>query len=545
MRILMLIGLILTLGAPRTVRAADGAPTQAAAAAAPAPIEKVEISADRAFVVNGKPFFPLLAWLQSPRNFPAIKACGMNGVAGAQPESSGPRRGVSGYLGQVRDAGLYGVMPFSPALKGNPALLAYIHGDEPDLTHTVSDARVIPDARLRINTSNPLWKMVDGDTNSWSVLDPLQDARVALELQQPVTVSALAVWLTISGDLATARTIRFLGDGKPLTTVTLAAKAGRQRFALPSPATFKELKLEVVAINQGGRVYGSIAEVEGFDAAGKNVLLTRPRKVANATPAETMKEYQQIKAGDPTRPVFMTLTSGFDPTFNDWPAAQREQMYPEYIKATDVVGYDVYPIYGWNKPEWIYLSHDTTARLTRLAGPRPVYAWIETSKGGQYTGTLENQKPVTPADIRSEVWMAICGGATAIGYFTHVWKPAYNQFGVPEENRRALREINDQITRLTPEILGAKPKHTVTAAAGEGVKLAALAKAHAGALSIFAVNYDERKKEAQGEIKVDGLAAGTEIEVVDEGRTLKAEAGTFRDTFAPLAVHIYRVKGME
>ena len=37
--------------------------------------------------------------------------------------------------------------------------------------------------------------------------------------------------------------------------------------------------------------------------------------------------------------------------------------------------------------------------------------------------------------------MAICQGATAIGYFTHVWKPSYHQFGVPEENRKALRRI--------------------------------------------------------------------------------------------------------
>ena len=49
--------------------------------------------------------------------------------------------------------------------------------------------------------------------------------------------------------------------------------------------------------------------------------------------------------------------------------------------------------------------------------------------------------------------MAICRVATAIGYFTHVWKPAYHQFGVPEENRTALREIIAQITRSASAIL--------------------------------------------------------------------------------------------
>ena len=45
--------------------------------------------------------------------------------------------------------------------------------------------------------------------------------------------------------------------------------------------------------------------------------------------------------------------------------------------------------------------------------------------------------------------MSITGGATAIGYFTHVWKPSYSQFGVPEENRKALRQIGVVFLRTT------------------------------------------------------------------------------------------------
>ena len=216
----------------------------------------------------------------------------------------------------------------------------------------------------------------------------------------------------------------------------------------------------------GEQVWGSIGEIEGFDAAGKNVLLAPPRYEPRARPAETLKEYQAIKAADPTRPVFMTLTGHFHPHFQQWTAEQRTSLYPEYIQATDVVGYDIYPIYGWNKPEWIYLVHDATGLLSEQAGSRPVYAWIETGKGGQWTGPLERQKDVTPAHIRAEVWMAICQGATAIGYFTHVWKPSYQQFGVPEENRQALRRMNDQITRLAPAILGQPPKRSVAIKAG-------------------------------------------------------------------------------
>jgi hypothetical protein len=371
----------------------------------------------------------------------------------------------------------------------------------------------------------------------------LQGAAVVIKLKEPVTVKSLAVWVTVSSGLALPKEIKFEGDGKELLKAAVAEKKGRQVFDLPQPATFKELKLTVTAVTPGAQAYGSLSEVEALDASGKNVLLAPPKKVVRALPERTMKEYQEIKAADPTRPVFMTLTAHFMPEFMKKDEKFLEALYPEYVKATDVVGFDIYPIYGWNKPEWIGLVYDGTAQLVKLAAGRPVYAWIETSKGGQYTGPLERQHDVTPADIKCEVWQAICAGATGIGYFTHIWKPEYKQFGVPEENRRALRQINDQITRLAPDILGETPKHAVTLEAEGGVKVAALAKEHAGTLSVFAVNYDGEHKAAQATIKVEGLKAGTEIFVVDEGRTIKAEEGSFKDSFEALAVHIYQIKG--
>ena len=43
-------------------------------------------------------------------------------------------------------------------------------------------------------------------------------------------------------------------------------------------------------------------------------------------------------------------------------------------------------------------------------------------------------------------------------------------------------------------------------------------------------------------ISVEGLKAGTKIEVVDENRSITAEEGKFSDDFAPLAEHIYKIK---
>ena len=505
-----------------------------------APIEKVEVRPDRAILVNGKCFFPLMAWLQDATNFPVVKECGMNTTAGYWAGSSGTKDVVE-YLGLVEKAGLYGVMPFDARLKGRPGLLAYIHDDEPDLPHAVSDATIEPGKDLRINTKTPLWKLLDGDLTSWSVLDPLEGASLTVKLPKPVTVQSLAVAVTVSKGLATPKEVSFEAGGAEILKTALAAKPGRQKFDLPKPATFQELKLKVLSVTPGEQVWGSLGEIEGLDKDGNNVLLSPPRQVPRATPEQTMQKYKDMKAGDTSRPVFMTLTGHFHPIFKKWNDEQRK-MYGQYVKAADVVGYDIYPIYGWNKPEWIYLCHDATDLLVKLADGRPVYAWIETSKGGQWTGALENQKDVTGEHIRAEVWMSICRGATGIGYFTHVWKPSYSQFGVPEANRQALRKINDQITRLTPAILGEPSKRAVSIEAEGGVKLDVMARQTGGDLYLFAVNYDEGMKQAKATIRVKDLPAGAGVTVVDEDRSIQAGDGSFADTFAPLAVHIYKLE---
>lgn len=516
--------------------------SQAVQGAEPAPaIARVGLTPNRAFEINGEPFFPLMAWLQDAKNFPSVRQCGMNTTAGYWTGSSGTKD-VAEYQALVAQAGLYGVMPFDLRLKGHPQLLGYIQDDEPDLPHQVSDAEIAPAANLRINRGTPLWKILDGVTHTWSVLDPLDGAQLTVRLAAPVTVERLTIWLTVAPDLAVAKDVEFEADDKPLARATLESKRGGQHVPLAAPATFRELKLIVRSTHPGKNAWGSIGELEGFDSAGRNVLLAPPRNEPRATPAAVQAEYRRIKAADPERPVFMTVTGNFHPHFDKWTAEQRSALYPAYFRAADVIGYDIYPIYGWNKPEWIHLVHEAMDLLAQQTDRRPLYAWIETSKGGQWTGDLARQKDVTPTHIRAEVWMSICRGATGIGYFTHVWKPSYDQFGVPAENRAALREINQQITRLAPAILSPEPAPAATIAADNDVKLDVLARRLGDSVYLFAVNFDERSIPATATIGLPGLTAQTEIEALDEARTIRAEAGRFRDDFAPLAVHLYRVR---
>ena len=420
--------------------------------------------------------------------------------------------------------------------------MAYIHDDEPDLPRLTSDTEVVPSGSLKINNKTPLWKIFDGVTHTWSVLDPLKGAELTLVLKKPVEVQSLAIWLTISKGLTVAKDVSFTADGKEIARQTLANKKGRQKIDLKTPVRFGKLTLKIHSTYPGDHVWGSIGEIEGFNNRGDNVLLAPPRQIPRKRPAETQTEYRKFKTADPSRPVFMTVTGYFLPSFGKWSEAERRKLYPDYVRATDVIGYDIYPIYGWNKPEWVHLVHDGTEALSKLAGDKPVYAWIETCRGGQWTGPLEKQKPVTPSHIRGEVWMAICRGATAIGYFTHIWKPAYKQFGVPPENIKAMKEINDQITRLAPVILAKESHLKPTITLTGRLKADIMAKESDGYLYLFTVNYDSQQQAARATIRLPGLKACTDIEVVDEDRAITSMAGAFTDDFGPLGVHIYRIK---
>lgn len=512
----------------------------AVAANAAPPITTAALDANRALCVNGQPFFPIMIWLQDPANFEKAREAGCNTVAGYWPGSGGTKD-VAEYLKLVEQAGLYGVMPFDAKLKGHPALLAYIHGDEPDLSHEESDAQVLPGEGLRVNKSAPLWKILDGVTSTWSVLDPMEGASLTIKPKAPVKLQKLVVWLTISAGLAVAKDVEFLADGKPLVSATLENKRGGQELTF-APVEVSELTFRVKSAYPGTNVWGSISEIQGLDAEGKNLLLSTPHQVARATPEETLKSYQDLRQADSTRPIFMTLTASFMPVFSKWPEEKREPMYRAYIEGTDAVGFDIYPLYGWGRADWIDRVSDGAAQLRELAGNRLTYQWIETSKGGQWVGE-KNQIDVTPRHIRAEVWMAVCQGATAIGYFTHIWKPAYSQFGVPPENVAAMKQLNDQITRLSPVLLTADSKREVRITLAGDLKAAVLAKEHNGALYLFCVNCDPHDKGGLATLSLAGLKAGTEIEVVDEGRKLTAAEGSFTDDFSPLAVHIYKIAG--
>jgi hypothetical protein len=121
-----------------------------------------------------------------------------------------------------------------------------------------------------------------------------------------------------------------------------------------------------------------------------------------------------------------------------------------------------------------------------------------------------------------------------------------------------LKRLNAQITRLSSAILADAAKARIEMKlAGDGADLPSHFKATrlGRDLYIFAQNTDLgpdpekleqfdpiKPRAGKATISVEGLKAGAKIEVVDENRSIPAEAGKFSDDFAPLTEHVYKIR---
>ena len=124
--------------------------------------------------------------------------------------------------------------------------------------------------------------------------------------------------------------------------------------------------------------------------------------------------------------------------------------------------------------------------------------------------------------MRAEAWLAIAGGADAIGYVPNHW----------------ARPIGDEIARTNREIKALTPALLAPVVTAGSDTDAVRVSAHllSGALYVIVVNTTETT--VQAKISVDGIA-GRSLTVLGEGAVLAADAAGFSDTFSPLAARVY------
>ncbi|MGE5689988.1 MAG: hypothetical protein ACM33B_05480 [Pseudomonadota bacterium] len=217
--------------------------------------------------------------------------------------------------------------------------------------------------------------------------------------------------------------------------------------------------------------------------------------------------------------TFLTLTNHF--YSHAEPLAQGRGMYPALVALADVVGFDLYPLQVWCRDGELAHVFLAQQELERMVGVKPTYQWIEV-KAMEHCPQRSELAP-TAATVRAETWLAVAGGADAIGYFPNTW-----DMDVGSELARTNREL----TELAPALLAPDADATSDT---EAVRVGA--RTLNGAVYVIAVNTTRAPATAR-----IGIAngAGRLATVLGESRQVEvAPDNTVLEQFEPLAVHLY------
>ncbi|MCS7006342.1 MAG: fibronectin type III domain-containing protein [Thermoleophilia bacterium] len=216
------------------------------------------------------------------------------------------------------------------------------------------------------------------------------------------------------------------------------------------------------------------------------------------------------------RVTFLTLTDKF--ATGTAPGPHGKEIYPGLFALADVIGFDTYPIEVRCSLAQIDNVYWMQRELVQLAQGKPTFQWIE---AGPMEHCRDNEDP-TPATVRAQVWLAIAGGATGIGYFPDYWA---------EDIRNEVRRINRDLVSLAPALLS--PPARVSAPDGP-VRVAA--RRYNGALYVIVVNTSTTP--ARATFSAAGLQGRT-LRTFAEGREVRPLGDVVTDTLPGLGVAIY------
>lgn len=258
-------------------------------------------------------------------------------------------------------------------------------------------------------------------------------------------------------------------------------------------------------------------------------------------PRKIQKQYTEMKAADPTRPVFLNLGQGvaWDDYIGRGVRRNHPEDYPEYLKGADIASFDIYPA-----------VHDHPAVAGKLEfvarGVKRLVDWTEGKKVVwnciECTHISNPDVKPTPAQVRAEVWMALIHGSKGLVYFVHQFEPSFKEAALLDdpEMLAAVTAVNRQIHELAPVLNSPNiSEGTLVRSSDEDMPLAWMQKRQDGQMYLFVVNM--RNEAAEGYFSLKEEAVDNDVEVLGESRMIDVKDGAFTDAFGPYEVHLYRL----
>jgi hypothetical protein len=231
-------------------------------------------------------------------------------------------------------------------------------------------------------------------------------------------------------------------------------------------------------------------------------------------PRVAQMAYALVRRHDPRTPLWINFTAGEEPA--------------AYLSSVDLIGSDPYVLGAARDTAGVAT---VTQRMGHLTDHHRAVWMIP-----QAFGWHGAEEP-TAAELRNMTYLCVAHGATGIVWFT--WRPdesSGEKLHQSEALRQAVRETARELSQLAPVWLAPSVPDQPRAEGSSGLHL--LAKEHGAALYLLAVNATLQAVDST--IRGPSFDAGVPWEVIGESRPVISGAGTLRDHFEPLAVHLYK-----
>jgi hypothetical protein len=240
--------------------------------------------------------------------------------------------------------------------------------------------------------------------------------------------------------------------------------------------------------------------------------------------------YHQVRTEDPSHPCFIVLCN-------------RSEL-PYFPQTTDILGVDTYPV---PKDPVARVGSFVASAYRANCGTQPVwlvpqaFAWYQYNSKNPDRGhtpteeELRSGRAPTREEERCMTYLGLIQGAKGLLYYCYYDLRVLPQY---REMWAWMKAIAAEVKTLAPALLSIEPASPWRLLPEHTAVQARLLR-HQGDLYLLAVNPERTPSAARFELP---RQAGSEVEVMFEDRSLSANRGRFDDQFAPLAVHVYRLK---
>lgn len=254
-------------------------------------------------------------------------------------------------------------------------------------------------------------------------------------------------------------------------------------------------------------------------------------------PQEVGEEYCKLmqKAGD--RPALLPLGMGV--AWEGWHGRGMRsghlEDYPRYAKHGDILTFNIYPTASRIKQIYrrIELIGVGTARMKRWAKDgQKVWAVIGVTAIG------DPKRAPSPADIKSQVWMALVHGADGIVYFMTQFVPKFDQAAIFKRPKAlaAFTAQNKLIQELAPVLNSPTVRGGVTSSTKD---VSVMAKSFGGARYVFAVS---KKNQPLRATLTLGKSAKSATRLDRDRKQVPIKGRTIEEDFAPYGVTLLRIE---